>query len=307
MKRIERPDTRFISDDDLDVAPWRLRLERWIESPRVQWFVVGVIAFNAVVLGALTTSWGRGSGHSVLSLLDNACLAIFVCEISCKLIAVGPRFFRSGWNIFDFVVVAVSLVPASGASSALRAIRALRILRLVSAFPQMRRVVAAVFAAVPGMISIIALLGLVFYIAAVMATSMFGEKFPEWFGDLGASAYTLFQIMTLESWSMGIVRPVMEVYPWAWAFFVPFIVLSAFTVLNLFLAVIVDSMQAIQRRDDPDAESSEAAGTAASAAPALSGEQTAELRQEIADLRTTITLLHAELRAGDDDRLADPH
>ncbi|MDY6811116.1 MAG: ion transporter [Actinomycetota bacterium] len=222
----------------------------------MQWFVVGVIAFNAVVLGALTTPWGRGSGHWILSLLDNACLAIFVCEISCKLIAVGPRFFRSGWNIFDFVVVAVSLV--------------------------------------------------VFYIAAVMATSMFGEKFPEWFGDLGASAYTLFQIMTLESWSMGIVRPVMEVYPWAWAFFVPFIVLSAFTVLNLFLAVIVDSMQAIQRKDDPAAESSEAAGTEASVAPALSGEETAELRQEIADLRTSITLLHAELRAGETDQLADP-
>jgi len=86
---------------------------------------------------------------------------------------------------------------------------------------------------------------LVFYIAAVMATNLFGAEFPAWFGDVGASMFSLFQIMTLESWSMGIVRPVMNVYPFAWAFFVPFIIITSFTVLNLFIALIVNSMQTL--------------------------------------------------------------
>jgi voltage-gated sodium channel len=230
----------------------RAALDEWVESRPVQWFVIAVILVNAVVLGLETMArFDRGATADLLHLVDNACLVAFVVEISIKLYAKGGAFFRSGWNVFDFVVVAVALVPATGALSVLRALRVLRILRLVSAVPRLRYIVEALMAAVPGIASIGGLLALIFYIGAVMATNLFGEEFPQWFGSIGGSMYSLFQIMTLESWSMGIVRPVMEVYPWAWTFFVPFILVSAFTVLNLFMAVIVDSMQSL--RHNPDA------------------------------------------------------
>ncbi|MCC5967391.1 MAG: ion transporter, partial [Natronohydrobacter sp.] len=118
-----------------------------------------------------------------------------------------------------------------------------RLLRVVSVSPNLRRVVEGFIKALPGMGSVFLLMGMLFYIGAVMATTLFRNSFPEWFGDLGNSAYSLFQIMTLESWSMGIVRPVMEVYPYAWAFFVPFIMVTTFAVVNLLVGLIVNSMQ----------------------------------------------------------------
>jgi voltage-gated sodium channel len=155
----------------------------------------------------------------------------------------GPRFFKDGWNVFDLTIVTIAWIPAAGPLSVLRALRIMRVLRLVSVIPSMRNVVGALLNALPGMGSIVAVLLLVFYIAAVMATNLFGGTFPAWFGSIGTSMFSLFQIMTLESWSMGIVRPVMEVHPHAWLFFVPFIVITSFTVLNLFIALIVNSMQ----------------------------------------------------------------
>jgi len=178
----------------------------------------------------------------LLSAIDAIAIGIFVVEILLKLIVYRMRFFKNGWNIFDFVIVAVALLPTGGSLSVLRALRILRALRLISAMPKMRKVVQGLFAAIPSMGTVIILLGLVFYIAAVMATKLFGGAFPEWFGSIGSSLYSLFQIMTLESWSMGIVRPIMEVYPWAWAFFVPFVLVTSFVVLNLFIAIIVNAM-----------------------------------------------------------------
>ncbi|SNS94337.1 voltage-gated sodium channel [Micrococcales bacterium KH10] len=226
----------------------RQRVDRWVESTLVQRFVVAVILANAVILGLETTAWGHETAGTWLSWLDKACLAVFVVEITAKLIGKGFGFFRSGWNVFDLLVVAIALVPSTGGFAVLRT---LRVLRLVSLVKRLRFVVEALVGAVSGIMSIGALLVLIFYVGSVMATSLFSETFPEWFGSIASSAYSLFQIMTLESWSMGIVRPVMEVHPWAWAFFVPFIVLSAFAVLNLFVAVIVDSMQNL--RENPEA------------------------------------------------------
>jgi voltage-gated sodium channel len=135
-------------------------------------------------------------------------------------------------------------MPATGNLSVLRALRILRVLRIVGMVPSLKRVVGGLVAALPGMGSILLLLTLVFYVFSVMATKLYGASFPEWFGSIPASAYSLFQIMTLESWSMGIVRPVMEVHPMAWAFFLPFIACRPpFTVLNLFIGIIVSAMQ----------------------------------------------------------------
>ena len=221
----------------------RAPLRRLIERPAFLRFITAVIVINAVALGLETSERAMAVAGELLLAIDTACLAIFTVEIVVKLVALGPRFFRDPWNLFDFVVVGIALVPSSGSLSVLRALRVLRVLRLVSMVPSMRGVVEALLRAIPGLGSVVALLGLVFYVAAVMATKLFGATFPEWFGTIGESAYSLFQIMTLESWSHGIVRPVMEVHENAWAFFLPFILVTTFAVLNLFIAIIVNAMQ----------------------------------------------------------------
>ena len=219
------------------------QLKTILESPRFSNFIMGVIIFNAILLGLETSKVVMAHFGSLILFLDRICLAIFVAEIAVKLVAYRLRFFRDGWNIFDFVIVGISLVPATHGFTALRALRILRVLRLVSTTPRLRRVVEGLISALPGMASVFALMALIFYIGAVIATKLFGYDFPEWFGTLGRSGYSLFQIMTLESWSMGIVRPVMEVYSLAWMFFVPFIMITTFAVVNLLVGLIVNSMQ----------------------------------------------------------------
>jgi voltage-gated sodium channel len=204
---------------------------------------MGVIIFNAVILGMETSKTAMATAGDLILLLDRICLIIFVVELMMKLIAYRGRFFRDGWNIFDFIIVGISLVPAAQGFSALRALRILRVLRLISTAPRLRRVVEGFVTALPGMASVFSLMALIFYIGAVIATKLFAASFPDWFGTLGLSAYSLFQIMTLESWSMGIVRPVMEVYPLAWMFFIPFIMVTTFAVVNLLVGLIVNSMQ----------------------------------------------------------------
>lgn len=216
---------------------------RILETPFVRNGIIAVIIFNAVILGLETSAAVMAFAGPVIYALDAACLAIFTVEILAKLFAYRLRFFRSGWNVFDFVIVGIALFPAGQSLSVLRALRILRVLRVISATPSLRRVVEGFLTALPGMGSVFLLMSLIFYIGAVMATKLFGAAFPQWFGDLGASAYSLFQIMTLESWSMGIVRPVMEVFPYAWAFFVPFIMVTTFAVVNLLVGLIVNSMQ----------------------------------------------------------------
>ena len=228
----------------------RQKTTAFLETARVRNFIVAVIVFNAIILGMETSDSIMAAAGNVILMLDRICLAIFVAELVLKLFAYGGRFFRSGWNIFDFVIVGVSLIPGNGGLSVLRALRILRVLRVISVVPSLRRVVEGFVTALPGMGSVFLLMGIVFYIGAVMATKLFGDAFPEWFGTLGRSGYSLFQIMTLESWSMGIVRPVMEIYPYAWAFFVPFIMVTTFAVVNLLVGLIVNSMQDAHHEED---------------------------------------------------------
>jgi voltage-gated sodium channel len=209
----------------------------------VQKMIIGVILFNAVILGLESSDTIMNNAGTLIDTIDTICLWIFVLEILAKLFAQHFRFFRSGWNVFDFVIVGIALIPAAQAFSVLRALRILRVLRVVSAVPSLRRVVEGFLTALPGMGSVFMLMSLIFYIGSVIATKLFGETFPQWFGSLGHSAYSLFQIMTLESWSMGIVRPVMVEFQYAWAFFIPFIMVTTFAVVNLLVGLIVNSMQ----------------------------------------------------------------
>lgn len=220
----------------------RETLRKFIESVRFERTIITVIVINAVVLGLETVPAIALPYGWLLTLLDQIAITIFVVEIALKLFVYRQQFFAVGWNVFDLLIVAAALIPASQGFAVLRALRILRVLRLVSAVPRMRQVVQGLLSAIPSMGTVIVLLSLIFYIGAVMATKLFGADFPDWFGTIPKALYSLFQIMTLESWSMGIVRPVMEQFPYAWTFFVPFILVTSFIVLNLFIAIIVNAM-----------------------------------------------------------------
>ncbi|MEP2816056.1 MAG: ion transporter [Nitratireductor sp.] len=252
------------------------RLNRLLEDTRFTRFIMAVIMVNAVTLGLETSDVVMARAGDVIHLIDKICLGIFIVEIAIKLFVRRLKFFLSGWSLFDFVIVGVALVPGAQGFSVLRALRILRVLRVISVAPSLRRVVEGFVTALPGMGSVFLLMAIIFYIGSVMATKLFGDSFPQWFGTLGQSGYSLFQIMTLESWSMGIVRPVMAVFPWAWLFFIPFIVSTTFTVLNLFIGIIVSAMQ-----EEHDAE-------ATAERQALQNEQElilAEIRALRAELR----------------------
>lgn len=265
----------------------RAKLGEWIESDRIQRLIIALIVVNAIILGLETSASVMEGLGGILTALDRAILAVFVVEILIKLYAQGLGFFRRAWNVFDFLVVGIALVPASGPLAVLRALRVLRVLRLISLSPQLRFVVEALLKALPGISSIAVLMLILFYVASVMSTGLFGARFPEWFGTLGASMYTLFQIMTLESWSMGIVRPVMEAYPYAWAFFLPFILVATFTILNLFIGIIVNTMQTLHdEQHSAERERFEAA----------LHRDTSQIEQEVRALREEVVRLRESLR-----------
>lgn len=277
------------------------RLRALITSPRTEKFITALIVINAVTLGLETSAWAMAQFGGVLLALDRVILAIFVAEIVARIAVHRLAFFRDPWSLFDFAIVAIALVPAAGAFSVLRALRILRVLRMVTLVPSLRRVVGALISALPGMGSIILLMALIFYVASVMATKLFAASFPEWFGNIPASAYSLFQVMTLESWSMGIVRPVMEVYPYAWLFFIPFILSTTFTMLNLFIGIVVNAMQseheeeAKAERENLEAELRQAS-LERQQVHAEEAADLAALRLELKSLRAEIADLSQSLR-----------
>ncbi len=256
-----------------------------VDSSAFQWAIVALIATNAVTLGLETSPHVRAQIGGLLKTFDHLVLIIFCIEIGLKLFAHGLGFFRNGWNLFDAAVVGFALLPTQGDLAILRALRILRVLRLISVVPQVRRVVGALMTSLPGMVGIMLLLALVFYVFAVIATTLFGKGFPQWFGSIGESMYSLFQIMTLESWSMGIVRPVMEANPNAWLLFVPFILITSFAVLNLVIALIVNSMNVLHDEEVREREKAERA-TRVSNERLL--EEVEALRGELAAVRAAV-------------------
>jgi voltage-gated sodium channel len=226
------------------------RIEAFWALKSVQNVVIALILINAVLLGMETSPRIMASWGKLITTLDHAILTVFVVEIASLLFARSWRFFKDPWSVFDFVVVGIALIPASGPFAVLRSLRVLRVLRLISKIPSIRKVVGALLGALPGMASVFALVMILFYVNAVIATKLFGQDFPELFGNLGLTFFTLFQVMTIEAWAGGVARPVMEVYPYAWIFFILFILTATFTVLNLFVAVIVNSLNAIHGQEE---------------------------------------------------------
>ncbi len=225
----------------------------FMESATFQNFIIGVILLNAVTLALETAPETIGEFMPVLHIIDHVCLGIFVTELVIKLVIYRFAFFKSGWNWFDFIIVGISLVPAAESLSALRALRILRVLRIVSIIPSLRKVVEAGIRALPGMGSIVLVLLMLFVIGAVVSTKLYGPTFPQYFGTMGESLFSLFTVMTLEGWP-DLAREVMAVHPNAWAFFIPFLVITAFMVLNLFIGVIVNAMEETAQEEEQKLE-----------------------------------------------------
>ena len=224
------------------------KLKAVIESSAFTTAIMILIVINAITLALETSPSVMAAAGPALLAFDKAVLAVFVLEIAAKMVVYRTGFFRSGWNVFDLVIVGIALMPASGPLAVLRALRVLRVLRLVSLLPQMRRVVEALLYSLPGMASIAMLMGVVFFVGSVIATKLFGAAHPVYFGTLGDSLFTLFAVMTLEGWA-DIAREVQATHPQAYLFFIPFIVISVFAVLNLFIAVLTNSMQEMQKEE----------------------------------------------------------
>ncbi|MEL6862332.1 MAG: ion transporter [Pseudomonadota bacterium] len=280
----------------LDLETSNSRIETAIEGVLFRNFITTLIIANAVILGVLTYEKSLPSEFvASLSWFDRAVTVIFAIEIGLKLSVYRLNFFKSGWNWFDFLVVGISLVPGGAAFSVLRAMRVLRILRLLHIVPMMRRITEALLNALPGMGAILAVLALLTYVGAVMATNLFGdtdnEEVLQLFGDLPSSAYSLFQVMTMDGWRFEVVQKVVDDgNPYAPFFFLIFIFVASFAVLNLFIALIVDALAADQRaateehlediEDDMDEEFSEA-----DKERDVIIEMLADLKKEIAELK----------------------
>jgi voltage-gated sodium channel len=220
----------------------RAELRNFINHRYFQRFIILLIIFNAVTLGMETSQEIMATHGLLLHRIDMTVLAIFVAELIIRMIAMGRSFFKDPWCLFDFFVVAIALIPHSGELAILRTLRILRVLRLISVIPSMRQVVVGLISSLSGIAAVSMILMIVYYVFAVIATKLFSDYSYELFGTLGSTLFTLFQIMTLEGWS-DIARPIMQMHPNAWIFFVTYILISTFTMLNLFIGVMVNAMQ----------------------------------------------------------------
>lgn len=233
------------------------RVKKFVEGRLFQNFILIVIVLNASIMGIQTAQGLPGGVKEALAAVDAVCLWIFVAELLLKLAVHRMRFFRDGWNLFDLLVVLLSLFSDLSFFSAFRVFRIFRVMRslktlkslrgfrLVSGMKELRMIVEAIGRSIPGIFWSGMLLMLVYYIFSIMGTTLFGGSFPAWFGDMGKSFYTLFQVMTLESWSMGISRPVMDVFPWAWAYFVPFVLCTSFLIMNVVVGIVVNAISEV--------------------------------------------------------------
>lgn len=217
-----------------------------VEAPWFEPFMIGLILFNAVLIGLETSPALVDQYGAWLHLGNNIVLAVFVVEAVLKITSVAPRFgryFGNGWNLFDFSIVVLSLIPATGEFALVaRLIRVLRVLRLISAVPQLRLIVATLVRSIPSMGHVIMLMSVIFYIYAVTGVHFFAEDDPEHWGTLGASLLTLFQLVTLEGW-VEVMQTALENHAWAWIYFVSFVLLGTFVILNLFIAVVINNLE----------------------------------------------------------------
>jgi len=262
------------------IFKWLCAIE---DNPRTERVVMALIIVNAAILGLETNKAAMASYGTILQTFDHIILGIFVIELALRITVHRLAFFKDPWSVFDFLVIGISLVPATETFTVLRALRILRVLRLITAVPTLKRVVAGLIASLPGMGAIVLLIGLIYYVFAVMANRLFGEDNPVLFGTLGDALWTLFTVMTLEGWTNDVAKPVLEKHPHAWIFFVCFIVVTTFMVLNLFIGVVVKAMQAEANKQEAQERATEREMIQEEAAPILA--EVKGLRREVAEMR----------------------
>ena len=218
---------------------------RLTKSPAFEYFIIGLILFNAVVLGLETVPSVVEEYSFWLGFSQQAILGVFIVEAALKIFALTPRgdrYFRDGWNVFDFSIIVLSLVPATGGFAVIaRLARLMRLLRLVSAVPELRLIVATLVRSIPGMLHIVVLMSLMVYIYAIIGFQLFHEHDPEHWRNLGISLLSLFRVVTLEDWT-DIMYKAMEYHPLAWIYFLTFVIFGTFVVINLFIAVVINNL-----------------------------------------------------------------
>lgn len=240
------------------------RARRIAESPRFQNFIIAVIVVTAIVIGVETSETLTARYADVFHAIDVAVQVIFVVEIAIRILACWPRllsFFRDGWNVFDFAVVVVSLLPQAGPFAMVaRLARLMRVTRLVSIFPELRLIVGTMLRSIPSMGHVILMLGLLLYVYGVLGVYLFGDEDPDRWGNLGAALLTLFQILTLEGW-VEVQDILLDVVPWAWIYFGTFVFIGVFVVVNLFIAVVINNLESVklEQQQDEDRLSPQAA------------------------------------------------
>ena len=263
-------------------------IKRLVENPFFQNTIIVLIIVNSVLIGLETsTSYMESFGYYI-DQIDRIILFIFIGEILLKMYAYGLSFFKNAWNVFDTSVILISVIPSIGAAfSVLRALRILRTLRLLKNIPKLKIIIESLLHAIPSIGWIAVLLMIIFYIFAVIGSNLFGPDYPEYFGSLPASLFTLFQIMTLESWSSGIARPIIDQTPFAAIYFIIFILIATYTTLNIFIAIVVNTMNELHRRDIMEEEKHIKDFVHIENAQLM--DQMIEMRKEMIELRKLLT------------------
>jgi voltage-gated sodium channel len=247
--------------------------------------IIMVIIVNAVVLGLETSQHVMQFVGGGLYAINWTIQSIFVFEIAVRILACWPRplsFFRSGWNLFDFVVVAAAFLPVSGGFATVgRLLRLLRVTRLVSVFPQLRLIISTMLLSIPSMGHVVLLLSLLLYVYGIAGFYLFRDVDPQHWGSLGTSLLSLFQVVTLEGWA-DMQQAILPYKPWAWIFFASFIVVAVFVVINLFIAVVINNLEKAKEQEHRAADA---------------GKPQHDLLARVAALRMEIEELETDLRS----------
>ena len=269
-------------------------LEKALHWKYTQRIITFVIILNAAVLGILTDRTLSVEEISLLEMIDKACLVIFTIELIAKLLVYRRSFWSEGWNIFDFVIVLSSIIFISSSVSVIRAFRIFRLLKALAEFPELQILVSSMLKAIPSMSWALLLLFIIFYIFGVFGSTMYGDTFPELFGDIGGSMFTLFQVMTFESWATAVARPIMEIYDYAWIYFLIFILLTAITLLNVMVGIVVEAVGTISAA----VKERQAAEAAENAPPEerRADEIEAEIRQHLAQIEALLEVRKVEAK-----------
>ncbi|WP_035268432.1 ion transporter [Desulfitibacter alkalitolerans] len=270
---------RVRNENSSYIYKWSLSI---VNHPFFTNFIIGIILLNAIVIGLETYPVIYKPHKELFYFTERIFLWVFSVEIALRIIATRPwyTFFKNSWNNFDFIIVASSLIFAGAHFiSVLRILRVLRVLRAISVIPSLQRLVNALLSTIPSLGNILLLMGLIFYIFGVMGTILFSKVSPEYFGSLHLSLLTLFQVVTLESWASAVMRPINAMVPWAWAYFVSFVLVGTFVVINLFVGVIVNNVHQANCAEEDEQEECKRE---------ILAEEIKMLRQEIAELKQLI-------------------